>query len=391
MHFSEFTQQTKRNVGIKKLGLIVNPIAGMGGKVGLKGTDGCDILEKSIKLGAKPLSQDRTIEALVKIKNYNLPLKIITCPGKMGEDAVASSGLSSYVIPGEKKNKTSAGDTQKAALEMRDRGVDLLLFAGGDGTARDIYKAVGNSIAVLGIPAGVKIHSAVFALNPETAGELAALYIQGKIRTFRDAEIMDIDENEYRKGILAARLYGYLKVPFKKRYVQRLKAGSSETERYSQEAIAHDIVENMSEKVLYVIGPGTTTKAIMEKMGLDCSLIGIDLVFEKKLFGKDFNESELLSAIKGKKAKLIITPIGGQGFLLGRGNQQLSPEVLKVIGKDNLFIVATKQKINSLYGSPLIVDTGIKKIDEWLSDYYRVVTGYREEIVYRVASGPFSP
>lgn len=369
---------------MKKLGLIVNPIAGMGGRVGLKGTDGSQILEKALKLGAKPQAQNRTIEALKKLEFLKDSIELITYPHPMGEKVAVDGGFSPKVIGSLPATETTAQDTHKAAKDMRDLEVDLLLFAGGDGTARDIYKAIGDSVVVLGIPAGVKIHSAVYACNPARAGELARLYLEGKAKSILEAEVMDINEDDYRMGRLVAKLYGYLRIPFERRYLQRMKAGSAASEKYYQEAIAVSIVEDMSDDYLYIIGPGTTTRAVMEQLNLDCSLLGIDLVYKKRLAGKDLNESELLEKIKGKKARLIITPIGGQGYLLGRGNQQISPEVISQVGKHNIIIIATKQKINSLQGRPFLVDTGDRATDELLNDYFKVITGYREASVYKV-------
>jgi predicted polyphosphate/ATP-dependent NAD kinase len=371
---------------LKKLGLIVNPIAGMGGRVGLKGTDGLDILQKAVKLGAKPQSQNRTIEALKKLMPLEDRIELITYPDKMGENAAGKCGFSPDIIGTIRGPTTTASDTRKAAKEMLDLGADLLLFAGGDGTARDIYNAVGDSMVVLGIPAGVKIHSAVYACNPARAGELALLFLEGKAKNILEAEVMDIDEEDYRKGRLRAKLYGYLKIPFERRYLQRVKTASPVSEQYSQEAIAHDVTESMSDEFYYIVGPGTTTREIMEKLDLKDTLLGIDLIHKKKLVGKDLNEADLLKEIKGKKTKLIITPIGGQGYLFGRGNQQISPMVIKHVGKDNIIIVATKQKINSLYGRPLLVDTGDAATDRLLNDYFRVITGYREAIIYKVTS-----
>jgi predicted polyphosphate/ATP-dependent NAD kinase len=369
---------------LKKLGLIVNPIAGMGGRVGLKGTDGPDILDRAIKLGAKPQSPVRTAEALKKLDSLKKKIDLITYPENMGEIVAIECGFSPIVIGTLTSHVTTAADTKKAAKDMLDLGADLLLFAGGDGTARDVYNSVGDSIVVLGIPAGVKIHSAVFACNPQRAGELAALYVQDKVKNVREVEVMDIDEEDYRKGLLSAKLYGYLRIPFERRFIQRLKAPSPTQEKHSHEAIAHEIVENMSDEFFYIIGPGTTTRAIMEKLNLENSLLGIDLVHKKKLVGKDLNETELLTKIGHKEAKLIITPIGGQGYLLGRGNQQLSPRVLRQVGKENIIIIATQQKINSLHGQPLVVDTGDKPTDQLLCDYFKVITGYRESIIYKV-------
>jgi len=372
---------------MKKLGLIVNPIAGMGGRVGLKGTDGIDTLEKAKKLEAKPWAEKRAKEAIEEIEYLKSRIKIITYPAPMGENVARNCGFLPEIIGNIETEETTASDTKRAAKDLYKMGVDLLLFAGGDGTARDIYDAIGESLIVLGIPAGVKIHSGVYASTPERAGKLASLYLEGKIKRVTVAEVMDIDEEKYRRGILSTRLYGYLRIPFEKNYIQGLKAPSPISERYNQEAIAFEIIENISDDLFYIIGPGTTTRAVMEKLGLDYSLLGVDLIYKKKLIGKDLNESELLKKIKGKKVRLIVTPIGGQGYVFGRGNQQISPEVIRSVGKENIIIIATKRKIESLLGRSLLLDTGNKILDRELSGYYRIVTGYRESIIYKVTSG----
>jgi predicted polyphosphate/ATP-dependent NAD kinase len=369
---------------LKRLGLIVNPIAGMGGRVGLKGTDGPDILKKAKDLGAKPWSPDRTRDALKKLESIKGRIEIVTYPKMMGEDVVTDGGFRRQVI-GTIPEITTAHDTRRAAQDMRREKVDLLLFAGGDGTARDIYDAVGDSMVVLGVPAGVKIYSAVFASSPRRAGELARLYLEGIVKKVIEAEVMDINEDDYREGILSAKLYGYLKIPFEITHVQGSKIGSTPNEKYSQEAIAVEIVENMSDDLYYIIGPGTTTKAIMRRLNIDSSLLGTDLVHRKKLVEKDLNEKRLREQINTKKAKLIITPIGGQGYLLGRGNQQISPQVIEQIGKDNIIVVATRHKIDSLQGRPLLIDTGDEATDNLLRGYFKIITGYRESIIYRCA------
>ncbi|MHC4430806.1 MAG: ATP-NAD kinase family protein [Planctomycetota bacterium] len=369
----------------KKLGLIINPIAGMGGRVGLKGTDGLDILQQAKKLGAQPRAQDRAREALAQLRVLADQIDLITYPVTMGEDAALQCGFLPRVVGACSGSVTTRKDTQNAAKLMREVGVDLLLFAGGDGTARDIYRAVGDTVLTLGIPAGVKIHSAVFAGSPTRAGDLAASFVLGKTSRVVEAEVMDLNEEDYRREILTARLCGYLKIPFERRYVQNRKAGTPASERYAQEAIAAAVVESMSEAFHYLVGPGTTTRAIMERFGAPCSLLGVDLVYQKQLIAKDINESEILSRIEGQQAKLIVTPVGGQGYLLGRGNQQISPAAIHQVGKDNVIIVATTHKINALRGRPLLVDTGDVSVDDLLCDYYRIVTGYRESIVYKVA------
>ena len=370
----------------KKLGLIVNPIAGMGGRVGLKGSDGQDILEKAMELGAVPTSPRRAIEALRIISSIKDIVEIITYPHEMGEDEARECGFEPKVIGSIEKGRTTAYDTLNAAREMLDLGVDLILFSGGDGTARDIYEAVRGEVPVLGIPAGVKIHSGVFAINPATAGDLAVKYLKGEQTVLRESEVMDIDERAYREDRLSARLYGYLMVPYEKTMVQSSKEGSGAQEESSLEAIAKEITDNILDDHLYIIGPGTTTRPITEKFGLKKTLLGVDVIRSGKMVAADANESRLLGLIEGAKAKIVVTVIGGQGFVFGRGNQQISPEVIRKVGKENIVIVATPGKLASLRGKPLLVDTGDAELDRELSGYYRVITGFGRRAVYRVGS-----
>ena len=368
----------------KRLGLIVNPVAGLGGRVGLKGSDGAEIQKKALALGAVPQSLNRAIQALERIKPAD-GLEVISYPGEMGEDAARACGFELTVIGSIKPGETTPEDTKNAARKMLQLNVKLLLFAGGDGTARDIYNAVGERLPVLGIPAGVKIHSAVFGANPRSAGELAALYLRGRVSSLREAEVMDIDEETFRQGILSAKLYGYLKIPFQRRLIQSLKTPSSPGEEAAMAAIAADVVNNLEDGWLYIIGPGTTTRAITSRLDLAKTLTGVDVVADEKLIAPDVNESQLLELLKGCKAKIIVTPIGGQGYIFGRGNQQISPKVIKNVGKENIIVVSTTGKIHSLGRRPLRVDTGDREVDEMLSGYIRVVSGYNEQIVYRVS------
>jgi predicted polyphosphate/ATP-dependent NAD kinase len=370
-----------------KLGLIVNPIAGMGGRVGLKGTDGEAVLRRAIELGAKPLARERAEQALRPVLPLRDRIELITCPSLMGEEIVREKGLTPRVLEVSIGERTTAEDTRRFALNMQSEKVDLLLFAGGDGTARDICRAVGTSVVCLGIPAGVKIHSGVFASHPVRAGELAARFLRSSARRTVEAEVMDVDEEKLRQEIVSARLYGYLRIPHIERFLQRTKAASPASEKYSQEAIAAEVIDNMSDEYFYLVGPGSTTSCILQILGVDHSLLGIDFIHRKKLLGKDLNEAQILEKISSKKTKLILTPIGGQGFLLGRGNQQISPEVILQVGRENIIIVATKQKIHSLCRRTLLVDTGDDALDSALSGYYRIITGYREAIIYKVA-GP---
>jgi predicted polyphosphate/ATP-dependent NAD kinase len=388
-------------VGQKRLGLIVNPVAGIGGRVGLKGSDGTEIQKKARELGAVPEALNRAAEALERVRPVD-DLQIITYPGEMGEDAARASGFAPTVIGSIRRGETTAEDTRKAAQDMQRLEVDLVLFAGGDGTARDIadeyirYSAIGegSDVAdgyirrirlVLGIPAGVKIHSAVFATNPRSAGDLALLVLQGRALRRREAEVMDIDEEAFRQGIVAARLYGYLNIPFQRRLVQGLKAASDPGEKVAAEAIAWEVVDGMDGETLTIIGPGTTTRAIASRLGLPKTLLGVDVVRGRELVAADANESQLLALVAAQCARIVVTPIGGQGYIFGRGNQQISPRVIRKVGKEHVIVVSTAAKIQALGGRPLLVDTGDREVDRMLSGYVRVVTGYREQAVYRVS------
>ena len=372
---------------MKKLGLIVNPVAGMGGAVGLKGTDGSDLLERAKELGAVPKAQERAESALAQLTRFGASLEILTYDGPMGKAAAVACGISPTVVGSALLPISASEDTKHAAREMMARGVDLLLFTGGDGTARDIYDAVGESIVALGIPAGVKIQSAVFATNPTVAGQVASVYLAGGLKRTKQAEVMDIDEEEYRRGFLSARLYGYLLIPDASHRLQSRKAATAPNEQSVQRAIAEEVVESLTDDCYYVVGPGTTCGYFMDLLGLESSLLGVDVIRGGRLIGQDLSERQILDAVRDSECRLVITPVGGQGFLLGRGNQQISPEVIRNVCKENIVIVATSDKLSALHGRPLLVDTGNADCDSYLRGYYRVVTGYREVTVYRVSDG----
>jgi len=372
----------------RKLGFIVNPIAGIGGRVGLKGSDGFEILEKARQLGAQPEAPGRATTALRRISRIKDDIELITYPHEMGEDEAKECQFNPTVIGSVKRGNTTSRDTQNAAQDMLKVKVDLLLFTGGDGTARDIYNAIGDKIPVLGIPAGVKIHSAVYATSPQNAGDLATMYLGGESSSIRlrEAEVMDIDEQAFREDRLSAKLYGYLKVPYERRLVQSAKAGSAAAEEAAMYDIACDVIKNMQDNYLYIFGPGTTTRGIMAKLGLKNTLLGVDAVYKRELVGSDLNEAQLLKLIEGKKAKIVIAVIGGQGYIFGRGNQQISAKVIRKVGKENIIVVATKNKILSLSGNPLLVDTGDDEVNKILTGYTRVITGLNERVMVRVVS-----
>ena len=379
---------------MKKLGLIINPIAGMGGSVGLKGTD--HVVEEAIRRGAQPRAGERVKAALTKLIEIRDQITVYTYPGDMGGDLAKSLDFptvlltaagtdavdadSGYTAAGH----TDAADTIELAKKLLEEQVDLLLFAGGDGTARDIYEAVELKVPCVGIPAGVKIHSPVYAKNPQAAGRLALMWLTGKVQKTEELEVLDIDEERYRREELITRLYGYLLVPREKTLTQNRKAPTPVSETASIEAIAYDIIEAMEPETCYLIGAGTTTRGIMHLLGLKNTLIGVDLICGKKLVAADLYGDTILSYIKGRRTKLIVTVTGGQGYLFGRGNQQLTPEVIKEIGKENIIILATKAKLAALGGRPLLVDTYDEACNLSLCGYYRAVTGYGEYTMCRV-------
>lgn len=371
---------------MKKLGVIVNPIAGMGGRVGLKGSDGIEILQKAREMGAEPESPRRAIEALKIIAKLKDEIEVLAYPDEMGVDECREAGLEPEVIGSIKSGETSPEDTMEAAREMAQKGVDLILFAGGDGTARNIYSAIGSKIPVLGIPAGVKIHSAVYAINPRSAGEVASLYLQGQVVNIREAEVMDIDEEAFRQGRVNAKLYGYLKVPVERR-VQSVKSGGR-SEQAEVEGMAAEVVANMEKDTLYIIGPGTTTRAIMERLELPNTLLGVDVVLNRELIANDVGEKQLFNLLNqhGGNARIVVTAIGGQGHVFGRGNQQVSPRVIRLVGKNNIIVVASRDKLVALQPHPLLVDTGDPDLDQELSGYVRVVTGWEDSIMYRISN-----
>ncbi|MBC8401109.1 MAG: ATP-NAD kinase family protein [Candidatus Marinimicrobia bacterium] len=365
------------------IGLLINPIAGMGGRVGLKGTDGPEILARARELGAMPMAGDRALQAMRELVDKAGDLQIKCPAGEMGEAVVGTLGIAPQLISHSESDFTTSADTIRSARHMADADVDLLLFVGGDGTARDIVTAIGNDLPVLGIPAGVKIHSAVYAKTPLAAAKLAGRFLNSNSRSCREAEVLDIDEENYRNGRLNTRLYGYLKVPLDRRWTQGLKAGSPIGDQAEQQGIADAVIANLEQDCCYIIGPGSTTAAILNRLDLPKTLLGVDLLYNRQLVEQDLNEAELLMAIAGKKTKIIVTPIGGQGFIFGRGNQQISPTVLRQVGRDNLQIIATRRKILELEGRSLLIDTGNAELDRVLAGYYKIITGFNDRIVYK--------
>lgn len=367
---------------MKKLGLIVNPVAGMGGRVGLKGTDGTEILKKVLALGAKPVAPERAVRMLEKLAPVKGKVVLITYPREMGEDEARKAGFEPKVIGSITPGKTSADDTKRAVRDMVREGTDLIAVTGGDGTMRDVYGEVKNAVPVLGVPAGVKVHSGAFSTSPEAAAETVMKFMWEEL-PLKEAEVMDVDEEAYRAGRLSAKLYGFVLTPYEPALIQGMKVASleAEIEEEQQKAIAKHVVETMEPRTVYFLGPGTTTRAVGEALGEEKTLLGVDVVQNKKIIARDANEKEILKRLNSG-CVIIVSPIGGQGFILGRGNQQFSPEVLRRVGKENIWVLATPQKLSLT--PALRVDTGDPDLDKEFKGYIRVTTGYRETRVVKI-------
>lgn len=358
----------------------------MGGPVGLKGTDGKDILQLALSRGATAKAPERASQVLNHLKKVKQEFSLLTCPGSMGEEVARSCGLEFEILPLEIGKVTSPDHTRRAAALMVEQSVDLLLFVGGDGTARDIVSTVGDNQLCLGVPAGVKIHSSVYAISPQHAGEIVLNLIKGGRPRFFLAEVMDIDEEAFRADQLKARLFGYLKLPRVEKGLQALKAGSAATEKANQQDLAAFFAEEMDPEMLYLVGPGSTTRELLRWLGQKGTLLGVDAVKNGRIINRDLNEKDclmLLEEADNNRATIVVTPIGGQGFIFGRGNQQFSPEVIRRVSREHILVVATPVKMQSLQGRAFQLDTGDPDLDHFLSGIYRVLTGYREIAFYR--------
>ncbi len=355
-----------------KLGFLINPVAGMGGSVGLKGTDGKADL--ALLRGAKPLAGIRAGRVLELLENKDMC--VFTCGGEMGESVLKQAGFKNTHIVYSPGQKTTADDTKEACSQFIECGVDLIVFCGGDGTARDVFSVVGAKIPVLGIPSGVKMHSGVFAVTPKAASQVIRLFCAGAVKIL-DTEVMDIDEDAYRDNILKTQIFGYARTPYVPALVQGAKqVFYSETEEDSKSNIARFAAEFMRDGSMCIGGAGSTRGKMLDVLGGDGTLLGVDIVKNGMLVAKDVSEAELLETIRNEShIKIIVSPIGAQGFILGRGSQQISSLVLQRVGIEHIIIVATPYKLSQT--QYLLVDSGDEEIDKKLSGSRQVVCGYR--------------
>lgn len=367
-------------MGLFRIGLIINPLAGLGGPAGFKGSDG--MAAQALAMGIEAQSARRTQTALEQLLALRERLEFVTFPGAMGADLLAEMGFAHRVVGELGAGPSSAADTRQAVEKLQEAGVALILFAGGDGTARDICAAVREGQPVLGIPAGVKIQSGVYAISPRAAGELTARLVDGGLVRLSSGEVRDIDESALREGRVTARWYGELTVPQEGGYVQQVKQGGVESEELVLNDLADWLQDSWEADVRYVFGPGSTLHGLAQNLGVQTTLLGVDVLENGQLLAADVSEAQLYALVADHPARLLVTAIGGQGHIIGRGNQQISPRVLRAIGLDNLRVVATKRKLGTLQGRPLLVDSGDVALDDAFADVVRVWAGYKEELLY---------
>ena len=468
------------------IGLVVNPVAGVGGPAGLAGSDGADVQRLALKRGAQSRVQERTAAALAVIAAQHPGLVVLTAEGAMGADAVRAAGLEPRVVYaagavlassppsarvvaectarsrrdavhstrsgvlGEAKTATDAADTSRAVAAVAAAGADLVLVVGGDGTLRDAARALtspapgleaaaaaadpfttpqkspvpmryrsnqadsGPSLrsyehsvpepstgsaagrppfqsadhrpAVLGIPAGVKMYSPVFAVSPSAAGAIASDWVTRDGLPTDEREVLDIDEAAMRRAHVEPTLYGMLRVPYRPGRTQARKAPTPATEAAAVAVAARGVVASMRTGVRYLLGPGGTTAEVARQLGIDATPLGVDVVLDGVVVRAAASEQELLAETSRGPAQAVVTVIGGQGFLLGRGNQQLSASVLRALGDEPLLVVAPEQKLIDLRGRPLIVDTGDLDLDARLAGHVRVITGVGASSQYAVVA-----
>lgn len=354
-----------------RLGLIVNPIAGMGGAAGLKGTDG-ELAAKAQALGVAPLASRRAAAALAQLADLGDQLQVFTCSGTMGAEAARANGLPARLASIVQDGPTRAADTKVAASRILRQRPDLLLFAGGDGTARDLLEVLGQRSPMLGVPCGVKMHSAVFAATPRAAGEVVRRYLLAADRSalLRDAEILD---RETTSGRMSPKLYGMARTPCLSFLVPGAKSSSRPSEQTALQSAVRKAVELAGDKRIAFVGPGSTMQLVKRGIGFMGTPLGVDAAAEGRCLAKDLGERGILGLLRSRPARILLSVVGGQGFLFGRGNQQFTPRVIRAVGLDQIFVVASLEKLAALPEQCLLVDTGDERLDDQLAGFREVI------------------
>ncbi len=367
-----------------EIGVIVNPIAGMGGSVGLKGTDGQAVLAEALTHGAQPVAGARARRALAALASSCPGTRVAVGAGEFGRLHVRGLELDPVELgPGTAKG---AEATRAIAMAMVERGIEMIAFAGGDGTARDVLSVVGCAVPILGIPCGVKMHSGVFAVSPEAAGRVLADVMAGSRKqiTYPKVEIMDIDEAGLRAGRLNARLYGYARAPRIRHLLQYPKGASRTGDDAMLAALGKEIADEMVPGATYLIGPGTTAKQPEAALGIEGELLGVDVLRDRHLVARDVSARQALELANGTPLRIVVGVIGGQGFVFGRGNQQISAEAIRRCWPDGVTILAGAGKLSTLPQPHLLADTGDPILDAAMSGHVRVRTGPRRSVMMRI-------
>jgi len=376
-----------------RLGLLVNPDAGLGGRLGLKGSDGQAEIARS--RGAQDRSGPRMramLDHLITISKENLEgIQWYVSEGRMGTDWI-SSAISSLEVIHSSSSSTDADDTSQLVASMVDSDIDLLVYAGGDGTTRDVVAALSEygrpELPIIGVPTGVKMHSGCFASSPKAAAEVLSAWLEGDL-LLSSTEVLDLDEELYRQGKWVVRLYAEAITPASPRWMQgsKMRVEASGEEEIIQGLADHVRETLIDDRMMIVWGSGGTLRTIGGILGFELNTLGIDITVGGNIIGSDLNENQILSALKDHQGDviLLLSPMGGQGFLIGRGNLQLSPDVLKIIGVDRVLGIVTPAKMLTLRS--LRIETGDPEMDERFSNkkYLKVLQGYRTTRVLKIS------
>ena len=376
-----------------RLGLLVNPDAGLGGRLGLKGSDGKAEIARS--RGAQDRSGPRMramLDHLITISKENLDgIQWYVSKGRMGTDWI-SQEISSLEVIHSSSSSTDANDTSQLVGSMIGSDIDLLVYAGGDGTTRDVVAALSEygrpELPIIGVPTGVKMHSGCFASSPKAAAEVLSAWLEGDL-LLSSTEVLDLDEDLYRQGKWVVRLYAEAITPASPRWMQgsKMRVEASGEEEIIQGLADHVRETLIDDRMMIVWGSGGTLRTIGGILGFELNTLGIDITVGRDIIGSDLNENEILSALKEHQGDvmLLLSPMGGQGFLIGRGNLQLSPDVLKIIGVNRVLGIVTPAKMLTLRS--LRIETGDSEMDQRFSDkkYLKVLQGYRTTRVLKVS------
>jgi predicted polyphosphate/ATP-dependent NAD kinase len=366
-----------------RIGLIINPLAGMGGPVALTGTDG-ELARRAAELGARPMAFERAVAALGVL--HDLDVEVLTCSGQMGADACRRAGLPFAIAVEVASSATTSQDTHRAAEVLSRPGVDLLLIVGGDGTARDVLNSAHRSVPILGVPAGVKMHSAIFAATARTAGDVARMFLRAADRSalLQDAEIMDREIAVPGDDRGSPVLYGAVRTPKVSFLVPHAKSAGVPSDAVALDGAVRRVAQLALDDRISLLGPGTTLQRVKQQLGCAGSVLGVTVVSNGQCLAQDASERRILELITGRPSRIIVGVVGGQGFLFGRGNQQVSSRVITSVGVENIVIVASLEKLLALDAAALLVDTADEELDASLAGFRPVIVSANRTLMFPI-------